>query len=353
MENSAIEWCHHTFNPWRGCSKVSPGCANCYASVLSKRNPKTLGVWGPEGNRVVAAESYWREPIKWNAHAQKAGERRRVFCASLADVFEDWTGPMLATNENPMWWCHGSLSNSPIPASGLPEGCRMAEMGDIRERLFETILLTPWLDWLLLTKRPENVAKLSCWSDGRNGMDWPDNVWLGTSVENQEQADLRIPHLLKTPAKVRFLSCEPLLGELDLTAITTANDIQANVLGGVYTQRCDEGIDHPAMEQKFDGGPKINWVIVGGESGHGARPMHPDWALSLRGQCQAAGVPFFFKQWGEFVPSDGEEITFGQAATEVLPWAPGDLQGMCRVGKHVAGNLLDGVEWQQFPEAHA
>lgn len=292
-ENSKIEWTHHTFNPWRGCTKVSDGCKHCYAETLSSRNPATLGVWGVQGQRAIAAESYWRQPIKWNRDAEAAGERRRVFCASLADVFE---GP------------------ETMPAEAWPKIKRA------RVRLIELIYDTPYLDWLLLTKRPEGIIdrlhevvreadepvdlSVSLWLDGEP----PPNVWLGTSVENQKAADERIAHLLGVPAAVRFLSCEPLLGPIDL-----------------WRAFGTEGARQTYIEQ-------IDWVIVGGESGTNARPMHPDWARSLRDQCQSAGIPFFFKQWGEYIPTT--EYRDGQ-------------QFMSRVGKKAAGRLLDGRIWHE------
>jgi protein gp37 len=170
-----------------------------------------------------------------------------VFCASMADVFDN----------------HRSI---------LP---------DWRANLWSLIAATPHLDWLLLTKRPQNIAKMlpPTWSDG-----WP-NVWLGTTVENQTEADRRIPHLLATPARVRFLSCEPLLGPVDLTRVKNPVCGEVCALTGYL-----------GTGMYGDYGPKLAWVICGGESGPGARPMHPDWARSLRDQCQAAGVPFFMKQ---------------------------------------------------------
>jgi protein gp37 len=244
-ENSKIQWTDHTFNPWRGCTKVSAGCKNCYAETMSGRNPGTLGVWGPKGTRVVASESYWRQPLKWNREAKAAGERRRVFCASLADVFEGW--------------------------DTMPAASHDAVMA-ARKRLGKLINDTPYLDWLLLTKRPENVLALAAdmWVRFVRDAPLPVNVWIGTSVENQETADKRIPELLKVPAAVRFLSCEPLLGPID-----------------------------------FFHGPKdwglltgIHWVIVGGESGPGARPCDVNWIRSIVGQCRAAGVEVFVKQLG-------------------------------------------------------
>lgn len=275
-ENSKIEWTHHTFNPWRGCTKVSDGCKNCYAESMSKRNPATLGVWGDNGTRVVAAENYWKQPLKWNRDAAKAGERRRVFCASLADVFED----------------HPAI------------------MAGWRARLGDLIFRTPHLDWLLLTKRPQNVYRMlpDFWINFSEPYTMPDNVWLGVSVENQEQADKRIPELLKVPAAVRFLSCEPLLGAVDLRQVKRIGVGNVDVLTGTD---CATG--------EIDGMEKVDWVIAGGESGPGARPCHPDWIRSLRDQCQAAGMAFFFKQWGG-------------------------------VNKKTAGRELDGREWNEFPQ---
>jgi len=279
-ENSKIEWTHHTFNPWRGCTKVSAGCANCYAETMSGRNPKTLGIWGPQGTRVVAAESYWREPIKWDREAKSAGERRRVFCASLADVFEDWDGPMVDAKGDVVTK-FPSTQNAPIT------------MNDVRARLFDVIDATPNLDWLLLTKRPENISRMLCESLGFAGKpnaqrspeessaEWCNrllrqyftrpNVWLGTSVENQKAADERILLLLQTPAAVRFLSCEPLLGPIHLASVISISKQSPLV---------------------------IDWVICGGESGHGSRPCRVAWVRSIVKQCQAAEVPVFVKQLG-------------------------------------------------------
>lgn len=287
-ETTKIQWCHHTFNPWRGCTKVSAGCTHCYAETLSKRNPAVLGEWGPQGQRVVAAESYWREPLKWDRAAQAAGERRRVFCASLADVFE---GP------------------ETMPAESVP----VVEAA--RARLFRLIALTPYLDWLLLTKRPQNVLKMTfdVWchkvpgfvtqnqGDGRR-WDWPPNVWLGVSIEDQRRAGERIPHLLRTPAAVRFVSAEPLLGPVDLTNLAVDGGDSLDALRG---ELC-------ALESGClvgDDGPVIDWVIIGGESGPGARPFNVDWARSLVRQCRAAGAACFVKQLGANVVDECEDCT--------------------------------------------
>jgi protein gp37 len=279
--NSTIEWTHATFNPWWGCIKVSPGCEHCYALSLSKR--WGYDIWGPAKTtqRRMMSDAYWRQPLKWNKEAEKTGERKRVFCASMADVFE----------ANP-------------------------QLTESKARLFELIETTPWLDWLLLTKRPENIMGMIpyAWhSEPRM------NVWYGTSVENQEQADKRIPELLKVPAKVRFLSCEPLLEAVDL---------------GVWlTDIFDHHWRNRGIAWRDRGRPLIDWVICGGESGQSARPMHPQWARSLRDQCQAAGVAYHFKQWGQH---------------EAVEFADGSF-GFQKVGKHAAGRILDGRTWDELP----
>ena len=365
-ENSKIEWTTHTFNPWRGCTKVSPGCANCYAETLSGRNPKTLGVWGPNGTRVVASEAMWREPLKWNkaAACQCGGgfrgkhspycpqvDRPRVFCASLADVFEDWQGPMVDAKGKELYVSPGTGIWVPSDFQYMRDRLTMV---DVRRRLFHLIDATPNLDWLLLTKRPENIAKMlpdaKCplckgkggWETGAysgdcrcgNGLVIRPNVWLGVSVENQEQADKRIPLLLQTPATVRFLSCEPLLGDIDIQPW----------LFSEYDRYCiDDRFGVPANANRS----KIDWVIVGGESGHGARPMQPQWARSLRNQCQDAGTPFFFKQWGDFKPCS-YCATSGRNPTISHCSMCHDLNGR-RVGKKAAGRLLDGREWNEVP----
>lgn len=327
-QNSKIEWTHHTFNPWRGCTKVSPGCTNCYAEKLSMRNPKTLGVWGDNGTRVVAVESYWRQPVKWNREAKEAGERRRVFCASLADVFED-----------------------------------RPELVEPRYRLFDLINNTPDLDWLLLTKRPENVNRI--YDDIGNHFGWDENmsvmnIWLGTTVENQEYANQRIPELLNVPAVVRFLSCEPLLGPVSLEHVNFGNEIAVDVHDVLFPQW---GPRYPGNGNPFPQlpGNSIDWVICGGESGPHARPMHPLWALSLRDQCKRAGVPFFFKQNGRYAHQWGCDDPCGQC---VMALADGTITGtnweagpamkgsyqLHPMSKEKAGRLLDGAEHNGFPQ---
>jgi len=294
-ENSAIEWTTSTFNPWRGCTKVSAGCANCYAETLSGRNPGTLGVWGPNGTRVIASEAMWREPVKWNREAehdqyiwdnldgiarrgQTPPERPRVFCASLADVFEDWQGPMRDSKGQPLFLDPSGKWVAPPMKPG--EQWRHLDMQDVRARLFSLIDATPNLDWLLLTKRPENLFEMLPWQVNPWG-----NVWLGTSVENQAAADERIPHLLRVPAAVRFLSCEPLLGPVELSGLVKGHCPTHDFPGGFCHGPCPDD-------------QRISWVIVGGESGPGARPCRVEWVRSIVEQCRAASVPVFVKQLG-------------------------------------------------------
>jgi protein gp37 len=291
--------------------------------------------WGPSSTRKPMSEKYWQQPLKWNAAAEKAGKPARVFCASMADVFEGH---------------EDTLQHLP--------------------RLFKLIEATPWLTWLLLTKRPENVESLfaytGMWYDGI-----PSNVWIGTSVENQEQANKRIPHLLEVPAKVRFLSVEPLLGKVDLTKILAAD--QDDGEHGIVTFNClEESYCYDADTDSEVGGSwtidgplhrKIDWVIVGGESGLKARPMHPEWVRKIRNQCADNEVPFFFKQWGEwgafkfqdpnagkssglcYFSPDYESASAGNRNPEVY----GPTENMRKVGKKQSGRLLDGREWNDYP----
>jgi protein gp37 len=296
-ENSNIEWTHHTFNPWIGCQKVSPGCDHCYAETWDARGlQQRESRWGAHAARTRTSPANWRKPLAWDKAAAASGVRHRVFCASLADVFDN----------------HWSI---------LPEW---------RADLWRLIAATPHLDWLLLTKRPQNIDKMlpHAWNGG-----WP-NVWLGTTVENQTEADRRTPHLLAIPAAVRFLSVEPMLGPVDLTSLNDKN--------GTHEYSCLE-CDVDPVDDEWRGAT-INWVICGGESGPGARPMHPDWARALRDQCNAAGVPFFFKQWGEH-----EADQIGPEDLRSIHYPPGHVI-FRKVGKKAAGRLLDGREWNEMPE---
>jgi protein gp37 len=276
-KNSHIEWTHHTFNPWWGCTKVSPACDNCYADLWARRMGRQL--WGAKAPRRLFGDAHWAEPLRWNEDARIAETRERVFCASMADVFE-----------------------------------RRADLNAQRHRLWELIEQTPNLDWLLLTKRPQNVARLAPWHDN-----WPSNVWLGTSIENQKLAEQRLPLLLSIPAAVRFLSCEPLLGSLDL---------------GSWFKR--------------DGFYPIDWVIAGGESGSNSRPMHPDWATGLLRQCQRVKVPFHFKQWGHWVPVELRKQTPNATLLTITDERP---VRMIRMNKKLAGRILEGTTWDGVPRS--
>lgn len=226
----------YTFNPWIGCTKVSDGCKFCYAETLMDNRYGRVK-WGPQGTRSKTSDAYWRKPFAWNEKAKQLGVRLKVFCASLADVFED-----------------------------------RPELIEWREELLALILDTPNLNWLLLTKRPQNVEQMVDEILGPVRLGWDDlpNVWIGTSVENQYAANERIPHLLSIPARVRFLSAEPLLG---------------NVWIG--------GKDWSEIPK-----PKVDWVIVGAESGPNHRVMNLSWAHYLRLQCRLMHIPFFMKQLG-------------------------------------------------------
>jgi protein gp37 len=353
MTGSKIEWTDHTFNPWVGCTKVSAGCLHCYAEAMDKRFHRADAAWGAGVPRRRTSPDNWKEPLRWQKMAAEGffvevrrdgafvargdvrklakdtiqpGDRvvqvrPRVFCASMADWLDD---------EVAVEW--------------------LADLLWLIQR-------TPGLDWLLLTKRPENFfTRLTrCATEACTGGDdgprqliqlWtdafaplsPPNVWIGASVETQRNADARIPALLKIPARVRFLSCEPLLGAVELSDVTRRAD-------------CVSVLGRPALEG-------IHWVICGGESGDGARPMHVKWARSLRDQCAAAGVAFFFKQWGEYVGLENmleetREFLTGPQGPGLAPlyWQGVESNGVIhRVGKRAAGRMLDGVLHGAFPE---
>jgi protein gp37 len=331
-ENTKIEWAHHTFNPWEGCQKVGPGCDNCYAEARNARFSGGHAVnWGPGAPRRRTSEANWKLPLKWNAQAAAEGRRFRVFCASLADVFD---------NEVPPEW---------------------------RRDVLRLILNTPHLDWLLLTKRIGNAAAmLEEASQAIDGVGWQrhpwSNVWLGATVVNQTEADRDIPKLLAVPARVRFLSIEPMLGPIDLTGIGRYTNSSQNIdaLRGIDTRGvlAMSANEASSMVSSSLGGPRVHWVIAGGESGPHARPMHPDWARSLRDQCAAAGVPFLFKQWGEFSPAGDYEPYPGKRLMQsARVFIDVDRSGrqhhgptVIRFGKKTTGRLLDGVEHNGFPE---
>ena len=259
-EITGISWTHHTFNPWWGCIRISPGCKNCYAADLANRYGQG---WKPDSERRFMTAA-WREPPKWNKAAQKAGRPAFVFCASMADVFED-----------------------------VPEHVR-EQTDAARMRLWALIRDTPWLVWLMLTKRPERVMDVvpQSWAWA-----WPSNVWIGCTVEDQEHANKRLPHLLKIPARCRFVSYEPALGPVDLRQINDGSwfdsegaDRYDALKGRSWWSNGDVGIG---------GGPTVDWVIIGGESGPRARPFRAEWARDVLRQCNEAGVSPWMKQLGD------------------------------------------------------
>ncbi|NSX02754.1 DUF5131 family protein [Cupriavidus gilardii] len=279
-KDSRIEWTHHTFNPWWGCVKVSAACDNCYAETWAKRLGEDL--WGPHNARRFFSDAHWKEPLKWNKDAAKDGTRRRVFCASMADVFEN-----------------------------------RSDLASERRRLLDLIEQTPDLDWLLLTKRIHLVRKQL-----PKGYEFPKNVWLGTTAEDQATAKKRIKHLLEfSSPSVRFLSCEPLLSAIDLSEFLIPNDK----------------------------GNRVDWVIAGGESGPRSRPMNPAWLVALQRQCASARVPFHFKQWGHWAPVEQVASLLRRSTPIQVIRNDGTEVSVAAIGKGKTGRILAGKHWDQFP----
>lgn len=311
METSHISWTHGTFNLVWGCSEVSPACDNCYARTFSKS--KGFDVWNKGGERRLLSDSYWREPLKWNRKAAEKGQRMRVFCGSMCDWAE----------------------RHPVVASQ-------------RERLWPLIKATPNLDWLLLSKRFDNIEQCLPWKEGEEA--WP-NVWVGTTAEDQKWADTRLGYLKKKRfierlrPKVFFISAEPLLGRIDF---------------------------EPYIDE-------IDWMIVGGESGPHSRPMSPQWAEDIRALCAERGVPYHFKQHGEWLPvatpryheldgknpykhvimtdegvvreaTPAEVMGLGVGITDRTEWEKHKTTwAFAKLGKERAGNLLFGREYLEVP----
>lgn len=277
-ENTKISWAHHSFNPWVGCTKISPACDNCYAESWAKRTGHPE-LW--QGSRRRTTSANWQQPIRWNRRAEAAGRRERVFCASLADVFD---------NQVSEEW---------------------------RRDLWALIARTPHLNWLLLTKRPQNIAKMLPteepyrlpWNAPWHQWPWP-NVWLGTTIENRREGARRAWELASVPAVVRFWSCEPLLEDLG------------------------DGTSLGLRDTAVDGRPAVSWVIAGGESGPKARPLALSWLRNFRDQCADANVSFFVKQLGarpriEIPPQPGTLETtwplYDRAGADMVEW-PEDLR---------------------------
>lgn len=247
-KDSAISWTTHTFNPWWGCVEVSPACDNCYARELAVNRWK-MDIWGKDAPRRFFGDKHWNEPLKWDKVAKKLGVRQRVFCASMADICED-----------------------------------RRDLDLHRERLWKLIEATPNLDWMLLTKRPENYSKMlpARWQIGEKPQ--LPNVWLGTTAENQRRADERIPFLFQNRAAIYWISAEPLLGPIDF--------------GKYWSREVETG----QLSSAFVHG--IDWVIVGGESGDKPRRMDPGWVRGIKKQCQENGAAFHFKQKGRILSAE-------------------------------------------------
>lgn len=315
-KETGIEWTDATFNPWVGCTKVSPGCDHCYAEARMDTRLHIVN-WGPGAERKRTSAKNWKGPREWNDEADHFealyGRRRRVFCASLADVYDN--------EVDPQW----------------------------RADLFELIQETPRLDWLLLTKRIGNVPKLTPFF-------LPHNVWLGASIVNQEEANRDVAKLLdvkaNNPGIKVFLSMEPLLSKVSLQFITwhVTGDpwddnrwhLNMDALEGFKATSQQSGVTIP----------RLDWVIVGGESGPGARPMDPRWVRMLRAECEKAGTPFLFKQWGEWVTADQSPVDLdflrGKDGSKIIAR---DGEIYYRVGKHRAGRTLDGQLHDGYPKA--
>ncbi|SLD17838.1 DUF5131 family protein [Mycobacteroides abscessus] len=321
-DKTGIEWTDATWNPVTGCDKVSPGCDHCYAETFAERWRGTRGHYFETGFDVQLRPDKLGLPLRWT-------KPRRIFVNSMSDLFHD-----------------------KVPDEYIA-------------RVFAVMALAPQHTFQVLTKRHGRMRSLlnsayflqavgRVWAEPPS--DWPlprdwrvpvwplPNVWLGVSAEDQKRAELRIPALLDTPAAVRWISAEPLLGPVNL-----------------HTDPIEAGTPF--------WGSQLDWVVVGGESGPGARPMHPDWARSMRDQCVAAGVPFLFKQWGEWVPerlglhgcnapaaflSTGGQVRLlvdGKPAH--APFAPAGDMTIRRVGKKRAGRELDGRTWDQYPQVQS
>ena len=316
-EKSAIEWTMSTWNPVLGCSKVSAGCANCYAirEAWKKRNHPSQKVRDayeglvrqlPDGSlnwtgKVACLPDRLEAPLHWK-------QGRRIFVNSMSDLF-----------------------HPDVPFTFVAQ-------------VWDTMFEATQHQFQILTKRPERLYEFAHWMDKSEfrAIDYP-NVWLGVSVEDQRAADERIPWLLRVPAAVRFLSCEPLLGPIDLEKLHRLDYSTSAIGEEVYPLAGLRAIPDCDWEAA-----RVDWVITGGESGKGARATHPEWARSLREQCASQDVPFFFKEWGEWLPAD--QLGSEPRKTENKPTHEfGDGMFALRLGRFKTGRELDGREWNEYP----
>ncbi len=289
MNKSKIQWTESTWNPVTGCTKISSGCKNCYAEVMTRRLKAMGQEKYKEGfDKVVCHPESLEEPFKWE-------KGRMIFVNSMSDLFHE---------------------NVPY---------------DFVNKVFNVIRLNPQHTFQILTKRASRI-----FIDAPRGF-YPDNLWMGVTVENQEQANERIPYLLRTGAKVKFVSVEPMLGPIDFYEVWCGNQLYHTLKG---FGDISGSLGHPT-------GEKIDWVICGGETGPKARPMNPNWVRSLRDQCQDAEVPFFFKQWGAWCPSGTKEnYSFLVKGQEVL--FVDEVMSRKPISKNI--DWLDGERFNQWPE---
>ncbi|MER8002980.1 phage Gp37/Gp68 family protein [Streptomyces sp. NPDC095613] len=338
-----IEWTDETWNVVTGCEKVSPGCDNCYAETFAERWRGTKGHHFENGFDITLRPERLTLPLKWR-------KPRKVFVNSMSDLFHKdipdeyiaRTFAVMALTPQHTYQVltkrHGRMR------SVLTDLCTCGN-GHAPGVHFRSAMA-----WAVSKANPDRIPGAPDDAEQRvRNAPWPlPGVWLGVSVEDQKWADLRIPALLGTPAAVRFLSCEPLLGPVDLTRISAGSKQQTDMVYDALGQRY--GVPGAWQARTTS---RVDWVIVGGESGRGARPMSPDWARSLRDQCAAADVPYLFKQWGEYQPTDWKVIGGPTDKRNVLVGDPIDDLGhrweMRRVGKGKAGRELDGRTHDAFP----
>ncbi len=327
MGKTKIQWCDEVWNPVTGCTPVSEGCRNCYARRMAQRLRGRYGYPKDDPFKVTLHPLRLDEPMGWR-------KPRKIFVCSMADPF-----------------------HKDVPFDYLEKMHRF--MWHAQQHTF-----------LLLTKRPGIAREFHDYIRAKpftflteQGKYWPlPNVWLGVSVENQETANERIPMLVEIDAALHFISYEPALGPADLEKYLLACDDCGN-RGSAALFGNRPGSGHNLCQDaciKRGESPALDWVILGGESGPGARPMDVQWARTIRDQCVEAGVPFFFKQWGEWAPSktqpefihrrDFSDIGFFNESGNFQNGVCSHAQHMIRVGKKKAGRLLDGREWNEFPK---
>jgi protein gp37 len=317
---TGISWTDHTFNTHWGCTPTpgDPACTNCYALRDSRRFG--LDIFGANRPRRFFGAEHWREPLKWDRLAAREGRMHRVFCNSMGDVFEDYRAPAGSETAGLEYW---------------------------RQRLWDLIRATPHLFYLILTKHPENIPHML-----PDSLAPTQNLALGVTAANQEWAERRLPLLFQVPAALYFVSIEPQLGMLDLSRLALSGGKTMNALSGAVSSP-EGGVE--------TSGPRLGWVISGGESGPRARPTHPEWPRSLLRQCRSHQVPFFYKQVGEWAPvsnyppqaGDLQVFVDGTTAQDERRWeaiAVGHLVTMRRVGRKAAGDLLDGEQHHEVPD---